>query len=50
MDANVIKRIITGILAPTTEQYLAADLDGNGILNAIDANNLTRLMTGAVTP
>ena len=47
MDANVMKRIVAGIITPTDAQLRAADLDGNGEFNSVDSNVLARIVAGA---
>ncbi len=46
MDANLMKRILAGILTPTEEQILAGDFDGNGVINGMDSNVLVRIIAG----
>ncbi len=46
MDANLMKRILAGILTPTEEQILAGDFDGNSVINGMDSNVLVRVIAG----
>ncbi len=46
MDANLMKRILAGILTPTEEQILAGDFDNNGVINGMDSNVLVRVIAG----
>ena len=46
-DSNILKRIVSGSLAPTEYQRKAGDVNNDGAVNAIDANLITRLAAGA---
>lgn len=46
MDANIIKRILSGMVTPDVGQLNAADMNGDGKVNNVDANLVTRLVSG----
>lgn len=46
MDANIIRRILSGTVTPEKSQYDAADMNGDGKVNNADANLVTRLVSG----
>ena len=46
IDANVMKRIMSGNITPTKAQALAGDLTGDGVVNGMDSNMLARLLSG----
>jgi len=47
-DINIIRRILSGMLNATDEQFLACDLNGDGAINGADANILTRVVAGKI--
>ena len=47
MDANIMKRIISGTITPTDYQNLAGDVNGDGQINGLDSNLLSRIVSGA---
>ena len=46
MDANVLKRILAGVVTPDEAAIKAGDLDNDGEFTAIDSNALSRLISG----
>ena len=46
MDANILKRVIAGVLALEDSATLAGDLNGDGKINGLDANILSRIISG----
>ena len=46
MDANIIRRILSGMVTPGAGQFGAADMNGDGNVNNSDANLITRLVSG----
>ena len=46
MDANIMKRILSGTVTPTDLQILSGDVNGDGELNGFDSNFLSRIVSG----
>ena len=46
MDANIMKRILSGTVTPTDLQILSGDVNGDGELNGFDSNLLSRIVAG----
>ena len=46
MDANVLKRILAGVITPDEATVKAGDLNGDGEFNAVDSNVLSRMISG----
>lgn len=46
VDANIIKRLLSGALMPTDEQRAVCDINGDGSFNGVDANLLKRILVG----
>lgn len=47
MDLNILRRILSGTVTPDEQQNLAGDLNGDGVVNGVDSNKLTRLIAGS---
>ncbi len=46
IDANVMKRIVSGIVTPDEAQLIAGDFDNDGVINGMDSNVLVRVIAG----
>lgn len=46
MDANVLKRILAGVVTPDEDTLKAGELNGDGEFNAVDSNVLSRMISG----
>ncbi|MBQ4066609.1 MAG: dockerin type I repeat-containing protein [Clostridia bacterium] len=49
MDANILKRFISGTVTPGAAQLEAGDIDKSGQVNGIDSNIIMRFVSGSVS-
>lgn len=50
MDANMLKRILSGVITPADDVFKAADINGDGSVNALDSNYMAMIIGGKVIP